>query len=117
MSILTQTHRKEALPFFVAPHKETKYYLLIEADSYVTQFESLRDLLWKLISLVLLAMLAAPAAFAQDRYIADKLFTYMHSWPKQHIRIIGSVDAGEKITYLQTIKSTGYTPGSRQPRP
>ncbi|HAH03717.1 MAG TPA: TIGR04211 family SH3 domain-containing protein, partial [Vibrio sp.] len=63
----------------------------------------------KLISLVLLAMLAAPAAFAQDRYIADKLFTYMHSGPNNTFRIIGSVDAGEKITYLQTNKSTGYT--------
>ena len=45
-------------------------------------------------------MLAAPAAFAQDRYIADKLFTYMHSGPNNTFRIIGSVDAGEKITYL-----------------
>ncbi|NAZ68303.1 TIGR04211 family SH3 domain-containing protein [Vibrio toranzoniae] len=63
----------------------------------------------KLISLVLFAMLAAPAAFAQDRYIADKLFTYMHSGPNNTYRIIGSVDAGEKITYLQTNKSTGYT--------
>ncbi|MDN3700301.1 TIGR04211 family SH3 domain-containing protein [Vibrio artabrorum] len=63
----------------------------------------------KLISFVLFAMLAAPAAFAQDRYIADKLFTYMHSGPNNTFRIIGSVDAGEKITYLQTNKSTGYT--------
>ncbi|CDT96581.1 TIGR04211 family SH3 domain-containing protein [Vibrio coralliirubri] len=63
----------------------------------------------KLISLVLFAMLAAPAAFAQDRYIADKLFTYMHSGPNNTFRIIGSVDAGEKITFLQTNKSTGYT--------
>ena len=46
---------------------------------------------------------------AQDRYIADKLFTYMHSGPNNTFRIIGSVDAGEKITYLQTNKSTGYT--------
>ncbi|WP_299685269.1 TIGR04211 family SH3 domain-containing protein [uncultured Vibrio sp.] len=63
----------------------------------------------KLISLVLFAMLAAPAAFAQDRYIADKLFTYMHSGPNNTFRIIGSVDAGAKITYLQADKSTGYT--------
>ena len=62
-----------------------------------------------LINLVLLAILASPAAFAQDRYIADKLFTYMHSGPNSTFRIIGSVDAGEKITYLQTNKSTGYT--------
>ena len=63
----------------------------------------------KLISLVLFAMLAAPAAFAQDRYIADKLFTYMHSGPNNSYRIIGSVDAGEKISFLQANKQTGYT--------
>ena len=63
----------------------------------------------KLISFVLFAMLAAPAAFAQDRYIADKLFTYMHSGPNNSYRIIGSVDAGEKITFLQANKQTGYT--------
>ncbi|KAB0286110.1 MULTISPECIES: TIGR04211 family SH3 domain-containing protein [Vibrio] len=63
----------------------------------------------KLISFVLFAMLAAPAAFAQDRYIADKLFTYMHSGPNNSYRIIGSVDAGQKITFLQANKQTGYT--------
>ncbi|MCG9631953.1 TIGR04211 family SH3 domain-containing protein [Vibrio fortis] len=63
----------------------------------------------KLISFVLFAMLAAPAAFAQDRYIADKLFTYMHSGPNNTYRIIGSVDAGQKITFLQANKQTGYT--------
>ena len=63
----------------------------------------------KLISFVLFAMLAAPAAFAQDRYIADKLFTYMHSGPNNSYRIIGSVDAGEKISFLQANKQTGYT--------
>lgn len=63
----------------------------------------------KLISFVLFAMLAAPAAFAQDRYIADKLFTYMHSGPNNSYRIIGSIDAGQKITFLQANKQTGYT--------
>ena len=59
--------------------------------------------------MVLFAMLAAPAAFAQDRYIADKLFTYMHSGPNNTYRIIGSVDAGEKIKLLQANKQTGYS--------
>jgi len=54
-------------------------------------------------------MLAAPAAFAQDRYIADKLFTYMHSGPNNTYRIIGSVDAGEKIKLLQANRQTGYS--------
>jgi len=59
--------------------------------------------------MVLFTMLAAPAAFAQDRYIADKLFTYMHSGPNNTYRIIGSVDAGEKIKLLQANKQTGYS--------
>ncbi len=33
----------------------------------------------------------------------------MHSGSNNTFRIIGSVDAGEKITYLQANKSTGYT--------
>nr|WP_216606692.1 TIGR04211 family SH3 domain-containing protein [Vibrio sp. 99-70-13A1] len=59
--------------------------------------------------MVLFTMLAAPAAFAQDRYIADKLFTYMHSGPNNTYRIIGSIDAGEKIKLLQANKKTGYS--------
>nr|WP_284676549.1 TIGR04211 family SH3 domain-containing protein [Vibrio sinus] len=54
-------------------------------------------------------MLTAPLAFAQDRYIADKLFTYIHSGPSNQYRIIGSVDAGQKVQYLKVDKDTGYT--------
>nr|WP_255199259.1 TIGR04211 family SH3 domain-containing protein [Vibrio sp. JPW-9-11-11] len=54
-------------------------------------------------------MLAVPAAFAQNRYISDKLFTYMHSGPSNQFRIIGSVDAGDKVKLLSTNKDTGYT--------
>ncbi len=63
----------------------------------------------KLVCLVLASMLAIPAAFAQDRYISDKLFTYMHSGPSNQFRILGSIDAGDKVTFLKADKSTGYT--------
>ncbi|RTZ15961.1 SH3 domain-containing protein [Vibrio aquaticus] len=63
----------------------------------------------KLVCLVLVSMLAVPAAFAQDRYISDKLFTYMHSGPSNQFRIIGSVDAGDKVKLLSTNKDSGYT--------
>ncbi|MFM2590915.1 TIGR04211 family SH3 domain-containing protein [Vibrio sp. TBV020] len=63
----------------------------------------------KLVCLVLASMLAVPAAFAQDRYISDKLFTYMHSGPSNQFRIIGSVDAGDKVKLLSTNKDSGYT--------
>ncbi|WP_394128079.1 TIGR04211 family SH3 domain-containing protein [Vibrio hepatarius] len=63
----------------------------------------------KLVCLVLASMLAVPAAFAQDRYISDKLFTYMHAGPSNEFRIIGSVDAGDKVRLLTSNKDTGYT--------
>tara|TARA_Y100001956_G_scaffold82452_1_gene103392 strand:+ start:411 stop:1022 length:612 start_codon:yes stop_codon:yes gene_type:complete len=63
----------------------------------------------KLVFLVLATLVAAPAAMAQDRYIADKLFTYMHSGPNNQYRIIGSIDAGDKVKLLSTNRETGYS--------
>ncbi|WP_428773013.1 TIGR04211 family SH3 domain-containing protein [Vibrio sp.] len=63
----------------------------------------------KLICMVLVTLVAAPAALAQDRYIADKLFTYMHSGPSNQYRIIGSVDAGDKVKLLSSNKDSGYS--------
>ncbi|HAS5859015.1 TPA: TIGR04211 family SH3 domain-containing protein [Vibrio cholerae] len=62
----------------------------------------------KLICMVLFSMLAAPT-FAQDRYIADKLFTYMHSGPSNQYRILGSIDAGEKMKLIEVNKESGYS--------
>ena len=84
--------------------------MIIKADSRLPQIRIVKGItVKKLICMVLFTMLAAPAAFAQDRYIADKLFTYMHSGPNNTYRIIGSVDAGEKIKLLQANKQTGYS--------
>jgi len=63
----------------------------------------------KLVCFVLASMLAVPAALAQDRYISDKLFTYMHSGPSNQFRIIGSVDAGDKVKLISANRDTGYT--------
>lgn len=63
----------------------------------------------KLIVTVLLTVFAVPSLFAQDRYIADELFTYMHSGPNNTFRIIGSVDAGSKIQLVQSNSETGYS--------
>ncbi|EGA68524.1 SH3 domain-containing protein [Vibrio sinaloensis DSM 21326] len=63
----------------------------------------------KLVFLVLATLVAAPAALAQDRYIADKLFTYMHSGPSNQYRIIGSIDAGDKVKLISTNKESGYS--------
>lgn len=63
----------------------------------------------KLIVTVLLTVFAVPSLFAQDRYIADELFTYMHSGPNNTFRIIGSIDAGSKIQLVQSNSETGYS--------
>ncbi|MEI8634110.1 TIGR04211 family SH3 domain-containing protein [Vibrio sp. PP-XX7] len=56
----------------------------------------------KLMIMLLLSFLTAPL-FARDYYVADKLFTYMHSGPNNQYRIIGSIDAGERYScYNQT---------------
>ncbi len=62
----------------------------------------------KLMTWVLISLFSAPS-FAQQLYVADKLFTYMHSGPSAQYRIIGSVDAGDKIKLIQTNKETGYS--------
>ncbi len=60
-------------------------------------------------ALAVLMMLAVPAAHAKDNYISDELFTYMHSGPGTQYRIIGSVDAGTKVTVVDTNRNEGYS--------
>lgn len=62
----------------------------------------------KLMTWVLFALFAAPS-FAQQFYVADKLFTYMHSGPSAEYRIIGSIDAGDKIRLVESNKQTDYS--------
>jgi len=63
----------------------------------------------KLFSIVLFLSLAASNAFAAQRYIADNLFTYMHAGPSNQFRIIGSVNAGDKVNLVDSNKDTGYS--------
>lgn len=60
-------------------------------------------------ALAVLMMLAVPAAHAKDNYISDELFTYMHSGPGTQFRIVGSVDAGTKVTVVDSNRNAGYT--------
>ncbi|MBF9001618.1 MULTISPECIES: TIGR04211 family SH3 domain-containing protein [Vibrio] len=62
----------------------------------------------KLLCMVLFSLIAAPV-FAQNRYISDELFTYMHSGPTNEYRIIGSVNAGEKVNLVEENKDTGFS--------
>lgn len=54
-------------------------------------------------------MLSTPTANAQDNYISDELFTYMHSGPGTQFRIIGSINAGTKITIVDRDANADYT--------
>ncbi|WP_325893943.1 TIGR04211 family SH3 domain-containing protein [Grimontia sp. NTOU-MAR1] len=60
-------------------------------------------------ALAVLMLLTVPAAHAKDNYISDELFTYMHSGPGTQFRIIGSVDAGTKVTVVDSNRNAGYT--------
>ncbi|MDD1795980.1 TIGR04211 family SH3 domain-containing protein [Enterovibrio sp. ZSDZ42] len=60
-------------------------------------------------ALAVLMMLVVPLAHAKDNYISDELFTYMHSGPGSQYRIIGSVDAGTKITVVDRNRNAGYS--------
>ncbi|WP_370643745.1 TIGR04211 family SH3 domain-containing protein [Photobacterium sp. TLY01] len=45
----------------------------------------------------------------QVRYISDDLFTYMHRGPSTQFKIMGSVDAGTKVTLLEVNKESGFS--------
>lgn len=47
------------------------------------------------------------SANAATRYVSDDLFTYIHSGPGTQFKIIGSVNAGERINVIQS--NAGYT--------
>lgn len=63
----------------------------------------------RLIVTLMLSLLAVPSVFAQQRYIADNLFTYMHAGPSNEFRIIGSVNAGDTVQLLTSNKDSGYS--------
>ncbi len=63
----------------------------------------------KITLLFLMIVSLSSSANALNRYVSDDLFTYVHSGPGTKYKIIGSVDAGEKIKVLQTDENAGFT--------
>jgi SH3 domain protein len=63
----------------------------------------------KLVYVVLFVCFSIPSAFAAPRYIADSLFTYMHAGPGNEFRIIGSVDAGDKVNLVDVNTKAKYS--------
>ncbi|MEO3677450.1 TIGR04211 family SH3 domain-containing protein [Rheinheimera fenheensis] len=47
-------------------------------------------------------------AEAKPAFVSDALFVYLHSGPSNQYRIIGTVNAGQSITYLGEDAETGY---------
>jgi len=63
----------------------------------------------KLLSLIVMTLFLVPASYAQNRYISDNLFTYMHAGPSNQFRIIGSVNAGDKVNLVNADRKAGYS--------
>ena len=63
----------------------------------------------KLTLLLLFLIYLVSPANAATRYVSDDLFTYLHSGPGTKYKIIGSVDAGERINLIQTNKNAGFS--------
>ncbi len=57
----------------------------------------------RLISLILLSLSAATAAHAEEkRFVSDELTTWIRSGPGDNYRLVGTVNAGDEVTLLQT---------------
>lgn len=63
----------------------------------------------RLIGLTFLAFSAAIAVHAEEkRYVSDELNTWVRSGPGDNYRLVGTVNAGEEVTLLQTNAETNY---------
>ncbi|NEN67507.1 TIGR04211 family SH3 domain-containing protein, partial [Escherichia coli] len=63
----------------------------------------------RLITFTLLALSAATAVHAEEkRYVADKLNTWVRRGPGDNYRLVGTINAGEEVSVLQTNDSTSY---------
>ena len=56
----------------------------------------------KLILASLLTLVSLSSVAKEIRYISDDVSIFMHSGPGTQYRIIGTIKAGEAVTYLQT---------------
>ena len=63
----------------------------------------------KKIALILTLIFLSTSAFAASNYISNDLYTYTHSGPGTKYKIMGVVNAGDKIKVLAKDKKAGYT--------
>ena len=63
----------------------------------------------RLIAVTLLALTASAVTHAEEkRYVSDELNTWVRSGPGDNYRLVGSINAGEEVTLLQTNPGTQY---------
>lgn len=58
--------------------------------------------------LALLCCLPWLKAVADTRYVSDNVYAYLHTGPSNKYRIMGSINAGEAVTFLARDADTGY---------
>jgi len=63
----------------------------------------------RLVFAAITVLMTAQVHAQQVRYISDDLFTYMHRGPSTQFKIMGSVDAGTKVTLLEVNKESGFS--------
>ncbi|MDC8833093.1 TIGR04211 family SH3 domain-containing protein [Alteromonas gilva] len=73
----------------------------------------------RLLTLLFGLIVSASPVMAQDssttnmldseHYIADDLFIFIHSGPSRNYRILGSIEAGEPVTVLETDSENEFT--------
>ncbi|MDX3773329.1 TIGR04211 family SH3 domain-containing protein [Chromatiaceae bacterium AAb-1] len=54
------------------------------------------------------ALAIAQSSEQKAAFISDALFVYLHSGPSNQYRIIGTVNAGQEVTYLSEDATSGY---------
>ena len=55
-----------------------------------------------------LTAMASAQENSKPAFISDALFVYLHSGPSNQYRIVGTVNAGQSVTYLGEDSDTGY---------
>lgn len=64
---------------------------------------------FRLICLTLLSLSVSVVAHADEkRYVSDELNTWVRSGPGDNYRLLGTVNAGEEVTLLQSNEETKY---------
>ncbi len=76
----------------------------IQNISFTGQFVNIKQLI--LASLITLFSLSTQAE--ETRYISDDVYIFMHSGPGTQYRIVGTVKAGETVTFLQLNAESKY---------